>query len=73
VLQREYRAAMSILESDFGGEERDYCCAVGDFKRQPPMEYDLLGAPHTNGYRPLNNARFPLTGGVQAASPMATS
>jgi hypothetical protein len=72
VLQREYRAAVSILESDFAGEERDYCCAVGDFKRQSPLEYDLLGAPHANRYRPMNGSRFPLVGGVQASSTLAT-
>jgi hypothetical protein len=72
VMQREYRAAMTMLQSDFAGDERDYCCAVGDFKRQPPLEYDLLGAPRANRFGMLNNSRFPLVASVQAASHMAS-
>jgi len=68
VLRREYTAAMTMLETDFDGGERDYCCAADDFKRHPPLACDLMGSPRTYGYvapRPSIGGAY---GNVQAAS-----
>jgi hypothetical protein len=40
--RREYGAAIAMLEADFYGEERDYCTAHRDFKRQPPLDMDRV-------------------------------
>jgi hypothetical protein len=40
--RREYAAAISMLDADFWGAERDYCTADRDFKRQPPLDMDRV-------------------------------
>jgi hypothetical protein len=66
--KREYDIAMAMLEADFAGEERDYCSAAEEFRRQPPLECDLASARDrsamaSRGY----GVRLPQFSGIQAA------
>jgi len=68
VLRCEYRAAMSMLEADFSGEERDYTCAAADFKRQSPLDCDLYSAADVRRHRTPTRSQYTTISGVQAAA-----
>jgi len=68
VARREYASAMALLEANFCGEERDYCCAADDFRRHPPLACDLMGSPREVGRRAAYTSRTPIYSSVQAAS-----
>jgi hypothetical protein len=71
MIRREYQAALAMLEADFSGEERDYCCAADDFKRHPPLDVDLTGSPRVAPFGPSGPARLPTYASMQAAGSMS--
>jgi len=68
VLQREYTAAMEMLDTGFWGDERDYCCASEDFRRHSPMACDLMGSPREDRRSGMSTSRGPVFTSIQAAS-----